>query len=311
MAAYVAVSRQIRAMMDELTPTVEPLSLGEAFLDLTGTARLHGKPPAVLLAGLVRRMETELGISGSIGLAPNKFLAKVASDLDKPRGFSVIGRAETADFLRNRPVRLIWGVGTATQAALDRAGIRTFDDLLRWDRKDLGARFGAMGDRLYHLARGEDLRRVNPRSGLKSISNETTFFEDTSDRDLLDGHIWRLAEKASDRAKAKDLAGRTVTLKLRRADFTLMTRSHTLREPTQIADTLYRAARDLLDHVAEPGPFRLIGVGLHDLTPAADADLTGDLLDPDARKRAEAERAADRIRQKFGPDAILKGRSLR
>ncbi len=308
---YAEVSRQIRALMDALTPAVEPLSLDEAFLDLSGTQRLHGQPPVVMLARLMQRIEAEVGITGSVGLSHNKFLAKVASDLDKPRGFSVIGQADTAAFLRGKPVRMIWGVGAATQEALERAGIRTFDDLNRWDRKDLGARFGAMGDRLWHLARGQDFRRVSGREVLKSISNETTFDEDTADRELLDGHIWRLAEKVTDRAKARGLAGACVTLKLRRANFTALSRRETLREPTQMADTLYRTARQLLDEVAEPGPFRLIGVGLSELVAEARADLTGDLLDPGARKRAEAERAADRIRAKFGPDAIVKGRSLR
>ncbi len=309
--AYVTASRAIRAMMEALTPQIEPLSLDEAFLDLTGTARLHHAPPAVLLAGLVRRMETELGLSGSVGLSHNKFLAKVASDLDKPRGFSVIGRAETAAFLHDQPVRLIWGVGAATQDALARQGIRTFADLLRWDRKELIHRFGSTGDRLWTLARGQDTRRVNPHDKPKSISNETTFNDDTADRDLLDGHIWRLSEKAADRAKAKNLAGRTVTLKLKRADFTAVTRRHSLREPTQTADRLYRAAADLMAGVDDAGPWRLIGVGLSDITPDTAADLTPDLLDPAAAKRALAEQATDAIRARFGKDAIVKGRSLR
>jgi DNA polymerase-4 len=311
MAVYAEASRQIRAMMDELTPVIEPLSLDEAFLDLSGTARLHGAPPAVLLARLARRMETELGLTGSIGLSHNKFLAKIASDLDKPRGFSVIGRAETADFLRPKSVRLIWGVGPAGQEALERAGIRTFADLLRWDRKDLGARFGQTGDRLWHLARGEDNRRVSAHERLKSISNETTFLEDTSDPDLLDGHVWRLAEKVSDRAKARGLAGRVVTLKLKRANFDLISRRHSLGDATQLTDRIYREARGLLDQVGTRGPYRLIGVGLSEIVPAAEADLSGDLLDPQAVKRAGAERAADAIRARFGADAIVKGRSLR
>ncbi len=311
MEVYVAVSRQIRAMMDELTPAIEPLSLDEAFLDLTGTARLHGHPPAVALAGLVRRMKDELGVTGSIGLSHNKFLAKIASDLDKPRGFAVIGAAETQAFLRPRPVRLIWGVGNAGQEALDRAGIRTFEDLLRWDRQDLQVRFGAMGERLWHLARGEDRRRVTRNAPMKSISNETTFHEDTADAEILDGHLWRLAEKVADRAKAKALAGRTVTLKLRRADFRILTRRTTLPDATQIADRLYRSARALFDQVTETGPYRLIGVGLADLVPEAEADRAPDLLDPQADTRAKAERATDAIRDRFGSDAILKGRALR
>lgn len=311
MAAYVAESRKIRAMMEELTPDIEPLSLDEAFMDLSGTARLHGAPPAVMLARLVRRMEGELGLTGSIGLSHNKFLAKIASDLDKPKGFSVVGKAETRAFLTPKPVRIIWGVGTATQAALEAAGIRTIADLLRWERADLVARFGSMGERLFHLARGEDLRRVSRDEKAKSISKETTFNEDTGDADILDGHLWRLAEQVADRAKAKGLAGRTVTLKLKHKDFQTVTRRHAIGDATQMADRIYRAAREMFDRSGTKGPFRLIGVGIADLVGADQADLSGDLLDPDAGKRAKAERAADAIRAKFGHDAIIKGRALR
>ena len=311
MDAYVTASRAIKAMMLELTPSVEPLSLDEAFMDLSGTEKLHGAPPAIMLARLVKRMHDELGLTGSIGLSHNKFLAKVASDLDKPRGFSVIGRAETADFLRDKPVRMIWGVGQATQAALDNAGIRSFADLLRWDRKDLSARFGSMGERLYFLARGQDRRRVSANAPMKSISNETTFFEDTSSVDILDGHIWRLSEKVSDRAKARALAGRVVTLKLKRANHSLITRRQSLRDATQLADRIYHTARNLFDQVANQGPYRLLGVGVSDLTAEDHADLSGDLLDPQADQRSGAERATDVIRKKFGSDAIVKGRSLR
>lgn len=310
-AVYAEVSRAIRAMMEDLTPAIEPLSLDEAFLDLTGTARLHGAPPAVMLARLVTRMEDELGISGSIGLSHNKFLAKIASDLDKPRGFSVIGRAETQDFLTPRPVRIIWGVGTATQAALEQAGIRTIADLLRWDRADLLARFGQMGDRLWHLARGQDSRRVARDEKLKSISKETTFDTDTADPDLLDGHLWRLAEQVADRAKARGLAGRTVTLKLKRSDFTLISRRHALPGATQIADRIWREARALFDALPGGVAYRLIGVGISDLVPGDQADATGDLLDPQAAARARAEAATDAIRARFGRDAIIKGRALR
>ncbi|MEO0748711.1 MAG: DNA polymerase IV [Pseudomonadota bacterium] len=311
MEVYAKVSREIRAMMEDLTPSVEPLSLDEAVLDLTGTERLHGAPPAVMLARLVKRMADELGVTGSIGLSHNKFLAKVASDLDKPRGFSVIGAAETQDFLRPQPVSLIWGVGQATRASLEAAGIRTFADLLRWERQDLAARFGSMGDRLWHLARGQDRRRVSAHEPVKSISNETTFGEDTANLEILDGHIWRMAEKVSDRAKAKDLAGRVVTLKLKRSDHSIITRRHSLRDATQMADTLYTQARALMDQVKHDAPYRLIGVGLSHLVSAQEADLSGDLLDPGARVRGQAERATDEIRRKFGEDAIIKGRALR
>ena len=311
MEEYVKASKAIRAMMQDLTPAIEPLSLDEAFMDMTGTNKLHGAPPAVMLAKLIKRMKGELGLTGSIGLSHNKFLAKVASDLDKPRGFSVIGKAETNSFLLDKPIGLIWGVGAVAKESLGKAGIQTFSDLLRWDRQDLNQRFGSLGDRLWHLARGHDLRRVTPDSPVKSISNETTFFKDTSDFDILDGHIWRLAEKVSDRAKARNLAGRVVTLKLKRKDHKSLSRRITLRDPTQIADRIYRTARDLFDQVGPQGPYRLIGVGLSDLVGDADSDLTSDLLDPNAAKRTKAERATDAIRAKFGSDAIVKGRSLR
>lgn len=311
MSVYVEVSRAVRAMMDELTPEIEPLSLDEAFMDLSGTAKLHGQPPAVMLARLVKRMKDELGITGSIGLSHNKFLAKVASDLDKPRGFSVIGKAETADFLRDKPVRLIWGIGPAAQNALEKAGIRTFADLLRWDRHDLSARFGSSGERLWHLARGEDRRSVSANAPVKSISKETTFMEDTSNLEVLDGHLWRLAEQVADRAKAKAVAGRVVTLKLKRANHSSLTRRLSLHSPTQLADVIYRQSRALLDQVGNQGPYRLLGCGIAELVPEGQADTSGDLLDPLAGKRAKAERATDAIRKRFGSDAILKGRALR
>ncbi|MFD2739764.1 DNA polymerase IV [Sulfitobacter aestuarii] len=311
MEAYVEASRAIRAMMEELTPALQPLSLDEAFLDMTGTTRLHGHPPAVMLARLVRRMKRELGLTGSIGLSHNKFLAKLASDLDKPHGFSVIGKAETVDFLRERPVGLIWGVGASTQRALERAGIRTFADLLRWEKIDLIARFGGMGERLWHLARGQDHRRVSAHEPIKSISNETTFHDDTSDPEILDGHLWRMAEKVADRAKAKGLAGRIVTLKLKRGDFRLLTRRISLHDPTQLADRIYRSARALFDQLEDPGPYRLLGCGISDLSAGDGADLVGDLLDPEAVQRSRAERATDLIRARFGSDAIRKGRALR
>ena len=311
MAVYAEVSRAIRQMMEDLTPAIEPLSLDEAFLDLRGTEKLHGAPPAVMLARLVYRMRQELGLTGSIGLSHNKFLAKVASDLNKPRGFSVIGKDDTAAFLQDKPVRMIWGVGSATQATLAQAGIRSFTDLLRWQRVDLTQKFGSMGERLWHLARGQDHRRISRNTPVKSISNETTFFEDTADPDLLDGHLWRMCEKVSDRAKAKELAGRVVTLKLKTADHKIITKRQTLEDATQLADRVYRVARALLSQIPAGQAYRLIGAGLSDLCAASQAERSGDLLDPQAHQRGAAERATDKIRKKFGEDAILKGRALR
>jgi DNA polymerase-4 len=310
MSAYAQASRAIRSLMDELTPVVEPLSLDEAFMDLTGTEKLHGAPPAVMLARLIKRMKDELGLTGSIGLSHNKFLAKIASDLDKPRGFSIIGKAETMDFLADKPVGLIWGVGKVGQASLEKAGIRSFTDLRRWKRADLQQRFGSTGERLWHLARGEDKRQISAKRPVKSISKETTFAKDTAALDVLDGHLWRLAEQCSDRGKAKGEAGHVVTLKLKRSDHSGLTRRRTLPHPTNMTDVIYRTARELLELAVNEGPFRLIGVGIADLTDEFDENAVGDLLDPNAQKRADVERASDEIKRKFGKGLLIKGRSL-
>ncbi len=309
--AYARASREIRDMMLALTPAIEPLSLDEAFLDLSGTARLHGAPPAVMLARLVAGMERELRLSGSVGLSHNKFLAKIASDLDKPRGFSVISRAATESFLRGQPVGLIWGVGAALRSQLERAGIARIDDLLRWEEAALVARFGAMGSRLWHLARGQDTRRVAPDRAVKSISKETTFDGDLDDEDLLDGHLWRLADQVAARAKAKGRAGRVVTLKLKRADHRILTRRLSLHAPTDLADVIYRQSRPLLAQAMSSAPFRLLGVGISELSEQGGDGFAADLLDPEAVRRAEAERVMDKLRARFGPDAVVKGRALR
>ena len=311
MDIYVKVSRQIKKFMSELSPMIEPLSLDEAFIDLTGTEKLHGAPPAIMLAGLVKRMEDEIGISGSIGLSHNKFLAKLASDLDKPRGFSIISQRETLDLLAPLPIKKIWGAGPVLQRKLQSDGIQTFADLRRRDLKVLIKRYGTMGNRLWHLARGIDHRSITTREPVKTISKEITFFEDTSDTDLLDGHLWRLAEKVSDRCKARNYAGKTVNLKVKKADFKLLTRSITLNEPTQMTDRIYTNVRQMLNSIMDNAPFRLVGVGISHLTKPEDADQFMDLLEQDAAKRAKAERVTDTIRKRFGKDSILKGRSLR
>jgi DNA polymerase-4 len=309
MAKYAKVGEEVRQLMLELTPLVEPLSIDEAFLDLSGTERLHHMPPARALAGLARRIEAEIGISVSIGLSHNKFLAKIASDLDKPRGFSVIGKAETRSFLASRPASLIWGVGKAMQARLARAGITRIAQLQAMEKADLVRRYGMLGARLYHLARGEDARPVNPEEETKSISAETTFEEDIADGARLEDILWRLSEKVSHRAKAQGFAGRSVVLKLKTGDFRLRTRSTTLSDATFLADRIFEAARPLLRREATGTSFRLIGVGIAQLVPAStDEVLTG--LDARARARAQAELAMDAVRARFGRSAVGKGRGL-
>lgn len=309
MTAYAEASRAIRAMMLDLTPLVEPLSLDEAFLDLSGTERLHRAPPALLLARLQARIEAEVGITTSVGLSHNKFLAKIASEQDKPRGFAVIGRAETQDFLDALPVSAIWGVGRAAVQALEQEGIRRIVDLRSRDRAALIRRFGTNGDRLWRLSRGEDARLVSPDQEIKTISHETTFLEDTSDADLLRRHLWSLAEQVSQRAKQRCIAGMTVTLKLKRANHAIVTRRQTLDCPTATADRLYRTAEAMLHRNMNMSPFRLIGVGLDGLTPAQ-GEGNSDLFDSGESMRLAAERAADQIRARYGRDAIILGRSL-
>ncbi len=311
MSTYVAVSKQIKAMFEELTPAVEPLSLDEAFLDLTGTARLHGGPPAWQLARLQKRLERELGITVSIGLSHNKFLAKIASDLDKPRGFSIIGRAETEAFLGPKPVSIIWGVGPSAARALESQGIRTIADLRQRDRKALIRRFGSLGDRLHHLAHGLDQRSVSAHRPVKSISTETTFFEDVTDLRDLEWHLWNLCERVSARAKAKSVAGRVITLKLKRADHRSLSRRRTGDQATNMADRMFRTARTLLRCDIDKAPFRLIGVGLTDLVEALESEPESDFLDPLSGKRSGAEHAADQIRARYGDGSIIFGRSIR
>jgi DNA polymerase-4 len=309
MEKYVAVSRLIRERLLALTPLVEPLSLDEAFLDLTGTERLHHCTPAETLARLQAAIEDEIGITVSIGLSYCKFLAKAGSDLDKPRGFSVIGRAEAVAFLAPRPASYIWGVGRAFGARLARDGVKTIGDIAKLNEATLLKRYGSIGARLHRLARGLDERRVDPVGERKSISSEVTFNEDESAPEALQKILWRQAERVAERAKACGLAGRTVALKLKRADFRLTTRHRKLEHPSELADVIFRTGLQLLTPLADGTAYRLLGVGLEDLVPAAEADPI-DLADPDAQDRRKAELAVDRVRAKFGRHSIQKGRGL-
>jgi DNA polymerase-4 len=309
MQKYADVSREVRELMLETTPLVEPLSLDEAFLDLTGTERLHKKTPAQTLAALSKRIEEKLAITVSVGLSFNKFLSKVASDLDKPRGFSVIGRAEAVAFLGDRPVTLLPGVGKAAAQALAGAGIFKIADLRKRNPKELSAYFGSQGLWLWRLANADDTRTVEPRAPAKGISAETTFENDVADIEELKRILWALSEKVSARAKAAELGGNVVALKLRTADFKIVTRRHTLERPTQLARRMFEAACEMLAPEARGKRYRLIGVGIADLVDAAHCD-DADLFDQHGARRDAAERAMDKVRAKFGSAAIRKGRSL-
>lgn len=310
MEKYARVGRQVRALMQELTPLVQPLSIDEAFLDLSGTELLHHEPPARVLARFAQRIEKEIGITVSVGLSYCKFLAKIASDLKKPRGFAVIGEAEALAFLAPRPVTSIWGVGKAFAAQLEADGIRTIGQLQVMEEADLMRRYGTIGQRLYRLSRGQDERRVEPDEEARSISAETTFDEDISALDDLVPVLRRLSEKVAARLKAKGVAGRTVVLKLKTGDFRLRTRNRRLEDPTQLADRIFRTGLALLEKETGSDAFRLIGIGVSDLADPALADPP-DLVDAQATRRAAAEGAMDALRQKFGNKAIETGYTFR
>ena len=306
MSKYSKVGREVRLAMLALTPLVEPLSIDEAFLDLTGTERLHGMSAAKVLARLAREVERDLGLTISIGLSANKFLAKIASDMDKPRGFAVLGQDEAAAFLAPKPVGFIYGVGAVSAAKLAADGYRLIADLQRAEEADLMRRYGEEGGRLWRLARGLDARHVNAERDTKSISAETTFNQDISEFRPLEQLLWNLTERVSARLKASQLAGSTVTLKLKSADFKIRTRARALGAPTQLAARIFAAGRDLLSHEVGATRYRLIGIGVSHLEDAAGDDLS-DLID---RRAAEAEHAVDRLRAKFGRDAVVKGLAL-
>ncbi len=310
MAKYAAAGREIRAMMESLTPLVEPLSIDEAFLDMTGTERLHGVKPAIALSRLQAQIAKEVGVTVSVGLSHNKFLAKVASDFDKPNGFFVIGEEETVSFLAEQPISLIWGVGKSFSQTLSRDGLTMIGQIQTMDEATLAKRYGEMGLRLFRLSRGLDARRVKPHRETKSVSSETTFNEDVSDLSWLEDRLWNLCEKVSARMKAKHLTGRVVTLKLKTANFKTLTRRDTLERHSNLARTAFRAAKPMLAASAGGDAFRLIGVGFSDLAPEDGAPQTV-LFETQEDTFAQQEKAIDAIRAKFGDEAIAAGRTLK
>ncbi|MEM8772929.1 MAG: DNA polymerase IV [Pseudomonadota bacterium] len=310
MQKYAQAGRAIRQMMLNLTPLVEPLSIDEAFMDLSGTERLHGAPPAVMLTRLQKQIAQEIGVTASVGLSHNKFLAKVASDLDKPRGFSIIGKSETQSFLAGLPITAIWGVGKATARKLEQDGLKTIAQLQATDQATLAKRYGEIGLRLYRLSRGADARSVSPHRETKSVSSETTFHEDISDLSLLEDILWELCEKVSGRMKASGFEGRVITLKLKTADFKTITRRETLETPTNLARLTFSTAKRLLQEAADNRDYRLIGVGFSMLSEDG-ANPISDLFAENVERIAAQESAIDVIREKFGDDAIGAGRKLR
>ncbi len=304
---YGKVATEVRRLMRECTPLVEPLSIDEAFLDLSGTDKLHKGPPAKTLTYLTKRIEAEVGVTVSIGLSYNKFLAKVASNLDKPRGFAVIGKAEAERFLAEKPVRLLWGVGPKLEKQLEKNGITKIKDLRAFNEKDLVNRYGIIGRRLYRFSRGRDDRMMKPHRKAKSISAEVTFEQDISELENLKGELWQLSEKVAGRLKKTDITTSQVTLKMRKVNRNLVTKTLQLIGPTQLAEDIYQAAYSLLSDEASGDRFRLIGIMANNLIFGLAVNQL-DFSDSDQKKQEKVESAMDLLRARYGAKAIWKGR---
>jgi DNA polymerase-4 len=309
-AKYTAASRQVRSLMNRLTPLVQPLSIDEAVMDLSGTEALHGAPPAVVLARFAGSVEKQVGVTVSIGLAANRLLAKIAAGRGKPRGFTVIDAAEAASLLAPEPVRLLSGVGAALARKLETLGITRLGQLQALAERDAARKLGDDGPALVRRARGEDARIVDPSRETKSISAETTFDRDLSAVADLERPLWLLCEKLARRLKEHGLGAGGVVLKLKTTRFALRTRAARFSSPTVLPDRLFDLARLLLAKEATGTDFRLIGIGASPLVPGSTADR-GDLADSDTPRRAAAQAAIDALRSRFGDGAIGRGRSLR
>jgi len=307
-AKYTAAARQIRALMDTLTPLMQPLSIDEAVLDLAGTQALHGAPPAAVLSRFALEVEKQVGVTVSIGLARNRLMAKIAAGRDKPRGFCVIG-AEAAALLAPEPVRLLPGVGPALAKKLEAMGITRLGHLQAMDEATARRRLGDDGPALVQRARGEDSRLVHPDRDTKSISAETTFNTDLIDQPALERELWRLSEKLAGRLRLSDYAAAGVVLKLKTASFASRTRTQRLPHPTRLPDLLFQTARTMLAREVDGTAWRLIGIGAQPLAPGTLADPP-DLADPTQPKRAAAQSAIDALRDKFGTKAVMRGRGF-
>ena len=308
--AYSAASKQICEKFQALTPKVQMLSVDEGFLDLSGTARINDAVPARSLSRLAREVEADIGITISIGLSENKFLAKTASELDKPRGFALLAKHEAVAMLADKHVGFLHGVGKQLAKKLERDGYRLVGDLQTAEARDLIRLYGETGLWLHQRSQGIDNRPVRTDTIRKSVSAERTFNEDISDYKLLEDRLWQVCEETAIRAKKSNVEGSTITLKLKSRDFRNLTRSITISTPTNLANVLFRYAKPLLERETKQGrAYRLIGIGISHLEDARWD--TRDLVDPGVEKRAKAERASDAARSKFGNASVVTGRAIR
>jgi nucleotidyltransferase/DNA polymerase involved in DNA repair len=308
MARYHEISARIFAIFQRYTDVVEPLSIDEAFVDVTGSTRLFGS-----VEDIAQRIKQDIVreecLVASVGVAPNKFLAKLASDLSKPDGFLVLHEADVEAFLCELPVSRLWGVGKQTTRQLEALGLCTIGQLAQWSQPQISKRFGSLGAHIWQLAHGIDDRQVTPHRDPKSIGAETTFAKDTYDAEILRRTLLELAEKVGQRLRAEGFMTTKVTLKYRDAEFVTLTRTQSLAEPTAVAIDLYHAASKLFSQVPSEGrKVRLLGVAASELTSLAQQQLS--LFSETTHKRLQAERAEDAIKARFGPQAITRAALL-
>ena len=309
MNRYREVGLQIRALFKDTTPAIEPLSIDEAFLDLNGLENLTNKKPCEILAQLIIRIKSETGIQVSAGLAPNKFLAKTASDLDKPRGFSIIGKMESQKFLSDRPVESMHGVGKSLSAKLHRMGVQTIGDLVRYEKNALIKKFGVHGQNLYNFSRGIDTRPIAQQIKQKSIGREHSYGQNIIDIKTLDKHLYTTVTEVTDILKSQNLVAATLTIKLQNSHGKSLTRSTTLSMPTNLCDVVYKSLHPIL-HTTVDGKtaYRLLGISTTNLKVFDGIDHI-DLGDPNHLKNAKKERLIDEINKKIGKKVIKKGKN--
>ncbi len=308
---YKKISGSIERILTTLSPKIEFVSLDEAYIDLSGTQRLHGEPPAIRLAKISKKIETEIGITISIGLSHNKFLAKIGSELEKPRGFSVIGHSDTSSTLRDKSIAKILGVGKKTELVLKSNGINIISDILKYDKEKLQEILGSFGETLWFLARGIDNRKIEPNKPAKSISYEKTFKKNEIKLEILTKFLWELAEKIAWRLKRLDVVALKVKVKLKDTNFKVVIISTTLNQPSNSPEEIFQKSKKLLQKNITKGPFRLIGLTLTGFSSAKTNVEQRGFFDESNHQTLAAENAIDHIRSKFGKDSIVKGRSLK
>jgi DNA polymerase-4 len=308
---YSSYSRQVMAILSSYTPLVEQFSIDEAWLDVAGCENLFG-PPIAIAREIKARIREELGLTCSIGIAPTKILAKMASDLEKPDGLVLLTLADVPTRIWPLPVEALFGVGPQTAAALKKLGIRTIGQLAHYPRANLKARFGVYGEYLAELAQGRDGSRVNPEGeGVKSVGNSITLPQDTADPEEIETVLLALAEEVGTRLRRRALAGRTITVSIKTPDFKLHTRSLTYPEATCLTEAIYARACQIFRRNFAGRPVRLVGLAVGSLLPPGAPAQLDLFAGQEKSKRARLAQTVDRLRARFGEDALVRARLLK